>query len=70
MLKSPNDNSEYFTYLLNNGLRVYLIQDPEISEASASMKVSVGANQDPNDIPGLAHLLEHMLFNGTKKYPN
>jgi insulysin len=70
MLKSPNDNSEYSTFLLNNGLRVYLIQDPEISEAAASMKVGVGANQDPNDIPGLAHLLEHMLFNGTKKYPN
>lgn len=24
---------------------------------------------DPPDIPGLAHLLEHMLFLGTKKFP-
>lgn len=69
MLKSPNDNSEYSTFLLNNGLRVYLIQDSEISESAAAMKVGIGANQDPINIPGLAHLLEHMLFNGTKKYP-
>lgn len=25
---------------------------------------------DPNDIPGLAHFCEHMLFLGTEKYPN
>lgn len=25
---------------------------------------------DPNDLSGLAHFVEHMLFLGTKKYPN
>lgn len=25
---------------------------------------------DPDDLPGLAHFLEHMLFLGTEKYPN
>jgi insulysin len=69
MLKSPNDNSEYQTFILENRLRVYLIQDPEISEAAASMKVGIGYFQDPVEIPGVAHFLEHMLFNGTKKYP-
>lgn len=34
------------------------------------MSVSVGAFSDPDDIPGLAHFLEHMLFMGTEKYPN
>lgn len=24
---------------------------------------------DPDDIPGLAHFLEHLLFMGTTKYP-
>lgn len=24
---------------------------------------------DPNNLPGLAHFCEHMLFLGTKKYP-
>lgn len=25
---------------------------------------------DPKELPGLAHFCEHMLFLGTKKYPN
>lgn len=70
MLKSPNDNSIYESYLLSNGLRVYLIKDTNISESAVSMNVNVGYNQDPVEIPGLAHLLEHMLFNGTEKYPD
>ncbi|KYN28455.1 Insulin-degrading enzyme, partial [Trachymyrmex cornetzi] len=28
-----------------------------------------GSMCDPDDLPGLAHLCEHMLFLGTKKYP-
>lgn len=30
----------------------------------------VGSYSDPEDIPGLAHFLEHMLFMGTEKYPD
>jgi insulysin len=70
MLKSPNDKSEYQTYKLNNGLRVFLIYDTEIQESAVAMHVNIGSYQDKNfGIDGLAHLLEHMLFNGTKKYP-
>jgi predicted Zn-dependent peptidase len=28
-----------------------------------------GSGDDPEDIPGLAHLTEHMLFLGSEKYP-
>eukprot|EP00299_Pterocystis_sp_00344_P020106 c9899_g1_i3.p1 GENE.c9899_g1_i3~~c9899_g1_i3.p1 ORF type:complete len:436 (-),score=106.58 c9899_g1_i3:173-1336(-) len=34
------------------------------------MDVFVGYFQDPEDLPGLAHFLEHMLFLGTEKYPD
>lgn len=30
----------------------------------------VGYMSDPDDLPGLAHFCEHMLFLGTEKYPN
>ena len=33
------------------------------------MDVNVGSMADPDDIPGLAHFLEHLLFLGTAKYP-
>jgi len=34
------------------------------------MDVHVGHFSDPDGIPGLAHFCEHMLFLGTKKYPD
>lgn len=34
------------------------------------MDTSVGQLQDPADLLGLAHFLEHMLFMGTKRYPD
>ena len=38
--------------------------------AAASMNVAIGSLQDPFERPGLAHFLEHMLFMGSKKYPD
>jgi insulysin len=69
VIKPPLDDREYVTYTLNNGLRVLLCSDPSSNEAAAAMDVHVGACSDPQDVPGLAHFNEHMLFLGTKKYP-
>lgn len=67
--QSPNDDREYRSLVLDNGLKVTLIHDPETDSAAASMDVAVGAGSDPADRAGLAHFLEHMLFLGTRKYP-
>lgn len=37
--------------------------------AAASLCVKVGSFSDPPDIPGLAHFLEHMVFMGSKNFP-
>ncbi|MGQ7246839.1 insulinase family protein [Halomonas sp. V046] len=66
---SPHDDREYRVMTLDNGLEVLLVSDPEADKAAASMNVSVGSAQDPDDLEGLAHLLEHMLFLGTETYP-
>ncbi len=68
--KSPNDPNEYRFLELDNGLRVILASDPDADKAAASMNVAVGSGNDPADREGLAHLLEHMLFLGTEKYPD
>ena len=69
-MKHPLDKSEIRTLVLDNGIRVYLLSDPKFNVSAASMSVEVGSLQDPNERQGLAHFLEHMLFLGTKKYPD
>ncbi|TMW67012.1 hypothetical protein Poli38472_012128 [Pythium oligandrum] len=67
---SPLDDRQYKYLELPNGLHALVISDPVTESASAAMDVSVGFNSDPDDIPGLAHFCEHMLFLGTEKYPD
>ncbi len=54
---------------LDNGLEAYLISDPKIDKSGAIITVRAGSWEDPDEYPGIAHFLEHMLFLGTKKYP-
>ena len=70
IMKHPLDNSESRTLVLDNGLKVYLLSDPNFNVSAASISVEVGSFQDPEDREGLAHFLEHMLFLGTEKYPD
>ncbi|XP_065213732.1 nardilysin-like [Planococcus citri] len=37
--------------------------------AVCALSINVGSFSDPNEIPGLAHFLEHMVFLGSEKYP-
>lgn len=65
--KSPNDSRNYKYFLLPNNIKCLVVSDPESQYSSASMNVHVGSIHE--DIHGLAHFLEHMLFLGTSKYP-
>ncbi|XP_061744582.1 nardilysin-like [Nerophis ophidion] len=38
-------------------------------QAAAALCINVGSFSDPDDLPGLAHFLEHMVFMGSEKYP-
>jgi insulysin len=71
MLKqSPNDNKQYKSLTLANGLRVLLVHNEQTNKSAAALAVNVGHFSDPTDREGLAHFLEHMLFLGTKSYPD
>ncbi|WP_110667156.1 insulinase family protein [Salinicola halophilus] len=69
-IQSPNDSRDYRALTLDNGLEALLISDSAADKAAAAMDVSVGSDYDPEDMPGLAHFLEHMLFLGTEGYPD
>lgn len=67
--RSPKDDRAYRYLTLDNGMQVVLVSDANSQQSVASLSVGVGSYQDPEDTPGLAHFLEHMLFLGTEKYP-
>ena len=67
---SKNDNNNYKYEKLENGLQIFFIEDIKVKISSASMYVKVGNIDNPENIAGLAHFLEHMLFMGSKKYPD
>jgi len=48
---------------------VLLVSDPKSDKSSAALAVNVGHFDDPIEHQGLAHLLEHMMFLGTEKFP-
>ncbi|KAK3679815.1 metalloprotease [Recurvomyces mirabilis] len=63
------DNRSYRVVKLSNELEALLIHDPDTDKASAAMDVNVGSFSDSDDLPGMAHAVEHLLFMGTEKYP-
>ena len=67
--KHPLDRTEYRNLVLDNQLKVVLVSDPEFNKSAAAMVVGVGLFNDPDDRPGMAHYLEHMLSRGSEKYP-
>jgi len=68
--KSEGDDREYRVIVLDNELVAMLVSDKDTDLAAAALDVNVGHFSDPDEVPGLAHFLEHMLFLGTKKYPD
>ena len=68
--KPLSDTRNYRFLTLSNGLRILLISDPKTDKSAAALQVNVGHLSDPNNLPGLSHFLEHMLFLGTEKYPD
>ncbi|ORX57728.1 hypothetical protein BCR36DRAFT_277844 [Piromyces finnis] len=67
--KPFNCKKKYKISTLENGLEVLLISDNETTQSSAALNICIGSAYDPENIPGLAHFCEHLLFMGTTKYP-
>jgi insulysin len=67
MEKPLLDNRTYRVVRLANDLEALLIHDPDTDKASAAMDVNIGSFSDADDMPGMAHAVEHLLFMGTEK---
>lgn len=70
VIQSANDQRHYDYTELDNGLKLLVISDINAQRAGVAVDVNVGSSAEPDEFPGLAHFLEHMLFLGTDQYPN
>ena len=53
-------------YILKNGIPVLLDKIEEINSVSLGIFVKTGAKHELKGEEGISHLLEHMMFKGTK----
>lgn len=52
---------------LDNGLRVATVAMPSVQTASVGVWIDAGARHERAEVNGVAHMLEHMAFKGTKR---
>ena len=60
----------YRSTRLANGLRVITVEQPHLHSATATVMVGCGSRHERAGEWGLSHLLEHMLFRGSKHFAN
>ena len=54
--------------VLENGLKVILVQDRSVPVVSRYTFYRVGSRNETAGITGISHFIEHMMFNGAEKY--
>ncbi|HEU5408665.1 MAG TPA: pitrilysin family protein [Nitrospira sp.] len=56
-------------YILANGMKVLLVEVPKAPVATVQVWYKVGSRNEVMGRAGLSHMLEHMMFKGTARYP-
>jgi len=54
---------------LSNGMKLLVKEDHRAPVVTTQIWYKVGSSYEPNGITGISHVLEHMMFKGTEKYP-
>ncbi len=57
----------YQTTSLENGVRIATREMPEMKSVSVGVWIAVGGRHEPEELCGISHFLEHLLFKGTAK---
>src|SRR5688572_25636670 len=53
---------------LENGMTLLALEQHDVAVATADVWVRTGSADEPAELAGVSHFLEHMLFKGTEKY--
>ncbi|MDD2191494.1 MAG: pitrilysin family protein [Bacteroidales bacterium] len=61
---------DYDKFTLDNGLRVIVHKDITTPLVAINLLYAVGSKDENEERTGFAHLFEHLMFGGSKHYPN
>jgi predicted Zn-dependent peptidase len=64
------DATPYELTTLPSGLRVITAHMPHTRSAAVQVFIRAGARNEPPELSGISHFVEHMVFKGTKRRPN
>jgi insulysin len=67
--KPLSDPRQYRALTLPSGLRLMVVRDADAEFAAAACSVQVGYFDDDDDLPGMAHALEHAVHLGSERFP-
>lgn len=66
-LQRFQENTTVQTWILDNGLTVHAIESRAVPLVTLDMWVRVGSKDEPPELAGISHFLEHMMFKGTPR---
>lgn len=56
-------------FTLNNGLKILVKEDHRAPIVVSMVWYNIGSADEPTGMTGISHVLEHLMFKGTKQYP-
>ena len=63
------DAQDVHEYMLKNGLKVIVKEDHRAPVVVSQVWYKVGSSYENDGMSGISHVLEHMMFKGTRKHP-
>lgn len=66
---APNPADRVVEHRLANGLKILILRDSRAPVVTNQVWYRVGAMDEHSGITGLSHMLEHMMFKGSERYP-
>jgi len=67
---APARAQDLLAHVLANGLEVFLVPNSQVPLVTIRITFRAGAIVETEQLNGLCHLYEHMLFKGNERYPN
>ena len=69
VLSAYAEDGKVHERIFSNGLKILVKEDHRAPVVVSQVWYKVGSSYEPGGITGISHMLEHMMFKGTKQYP-